>query len=151
MLNYDQFLNENEKQNFLKQAGDILDQDAEMAEILNDCEEGKYTAVQILPTPGTKRYVAVAINDGYPVADIYQTSDPKRALLALLIKNLRISSREAIIGELTSNSQVLQYSVFASDKKPTLKEIADRFNFNYADFSGDALAFYTSTPISKRY
>jgi hypothetical protein len=151
MLNYSQFLNESSKNTLLKTAADILTQDTEMAELLNDCEEGMYTAVQIVPTAGAKEYIAVALNNGYPTADVYNTSDPKIALLAHVMNNIKKVNREFIMGQLKDKSQLLQYSVFAGNEKPTLKEIADRFNFNYADFSGDALAFYTSTPISKRY
>ena len=151
MLNYDEFVNENKIQDLLKIAGDLQNSNKEIAGILNDCEEGKHTSVQIVPTPGATSYIAVALNNGYPMAEVYTTSDPQRALLALVMKNINSEKPEKIKYELTDNAPLLQYSVFGGDRKPTLKEVADRFNFKYGDFSSDALAFYTSTPISKRY
>lgn len=151
MLNYEEFLNENRSQDLLKIAGDLQSRDKEIAEILNDCEEGTNPAIQIVPTAGATSYVAVALNDGYPLADVYTTTDPQRALMAHIMKNVNSEKPDRIKYELLKDAPLLKYSVFAGDNKPSLKEVADRFNFKYADFSSDALAFYTSTPISKRY
>jgi hypothetical protein len=151
MLNYNEFLNENKSADLLKIAGDLQNSDTELADTLNDCEEGVNPAIQIVPTAGATSYIAVALNDGYPLADVYSTSDPQRALLAHIMKNINSDKLDRIKYELSENAPLLKYSVFAGDRKPSLKEVADRFNFKYADFSSDALAFYTSTPISKRY
>ena len=150
-LNYKEFLNESNNTDLLKRAGDLQSRDKEIADILNDCEEGVHPSIQIVPTAGATSYIAIALNDGYPVAEVYTTADPQRALLALVMKNINSEKPDRIKYELSDDAPLLQYSVFAGERKPTLKEVADRFNFKYADFSSDALAFYTSTPISKRY
>lgn len=151
LKNYVEFLVESKNvQDLLKKASEIIARDTGVSELLQRCEEGFYSSVQVVPTAGAESYIAIALNDGYPIAEVYSTTEPLRALLAHVFLNTAQINRKLIFSELQEHS-LLKYSVFAGDRKPSLKEVADRFNYNYADFSSDALAFYTSTPISKRY
>jgi hypothetical protein len=125
-------------------------QSEELRELLNDCEEGKYPAIQVVPTPGADSYVAIAMGDKM-ISDVFLTDDPKVALTAVVMKNLDTKDPEKVANLLKDKEGLLQYSVFAGDRKPTPKEIQARFNVRFSDDVGNMTAYLTSTPIRKTY
>jgi hypothetical protein len=147
-LNYEQFLNESVDSR-LKIAQEAS-KDPHLAEILNDCEEGKYPGVQVVITPGTKSYVGVAINDGDSISEVYPVGDPKVALVAIAMKNTGKSDPESISKILTASpDDWLNYTVFAGERELSPEDIANKYNFKYQVPAGDAMGVFTSTPVKK--
>lgn len=145
-----QFLKESEAVDDLMSRAKELVNDEKLKVVLNDCLEGKYPSVQVVPTPGADSYVGVALNDGAPLSEIFHTSDPVVALVAIVIRNTNKEDVESIKSELTLSGEFLNYSVFAGERPMTAGEIAKRFNFSYKVPAGDAVPFFTSTPISRK-
>jgi hypothetical protein len=145
--NFQEFLFE--KHDWLSPAEKAAQSD-HLKELLNDCEEGKYPAVQVIPTPGADSYIAVAMGDNL-LSDVFLTDDPKVALTAVVMKNLKTEDPKRVAEVIRNKEGLLQYSVFAGDRKPTKKEIMDRFNVRYSDDVGNMTAYLTSTPIRKTY
>ena len=149
MLSFDEFLNES-KSDVLEKAMSLVN-NKNLAEILNNCEEGKYQHVQIQPTTGADSYVGIAINDGTPVSEVYHTPDPKIALVAIVMKNTGKDNPDEISSILSFDEPSLNYVVFAGNRPMTSREIADRYNFDRLKTVGDAVPFYTTTSILKTY
>lgn len=146
-LSFEEFLNESI--GTLEKAMNLMS-NKKLAEVLNNCEEGKYQHVQVQPTAGATSYIGVAINDGTPISEVYETTDPKAALVAIVIKNTGKEDPNDISSILSFEEPILNYTVFAGNKPMTSREIADRYNFNTIKTVGDAVPFYTA-PILKTY
>ena len=124
--------------------------DPKLKEVLNDCEEGMYPAVQIVPTPGADSYVVASlVND--PVSEVFSTGDPKLALLMMISALLKTQDPSVIANELTDEDGLLKYSVFAGDRRMTSQEVANKYNIRFHDWDGNALPYLSSTPIRKTY
>lgn len=150
MKNFSDWLSESKVEDSLLHAKEIF-HDSDMKELFNDVEEGKYPSIQVIKTPGATSYIGVALNDGFPLTEVFHTSSPIEALLAIIILDNRTTNPEVIKGELTREELLLQYVVFAGDRKPTSEEMAKRFNITYQDPDDNSVSFYTSTPIRKTY
>mgnify|MGYP003329070564 CR=1 FL=1 len=148
-LNYNDFLNESSSVQELYIAKKISEEKL-LAEFLNDAEEGKFPWIQISITPGAKSYVGVAINDGSSVSQVYQTTDPKVALVAITIKNTHRETPEEIHSVLSHPDDFLSYTIFAGDRPMTKKEVSKRYNTNYKIEAGDAVPYYISTPTTNQ-
>lgn len=150
-LDYISFLNESFER-FLERASELA-ASKELAEKLAECSEGKYPNVQIVDTPGADSYVGVAINDGASFSEVYKVSDPRVALVAIVMKNTGKDDTKSIIDEITSEDHsILRYSVFGGNKVMDPKEIAARFNLDiYKVPNGDTVSYCTSTPIRKTF
>jgi hypothetical protein len=145
-LNYSEFINES-KDERISLAKSLASQ-KHLAEVLNNCEEGKHKSVQINITPGASSYVGVALNDGETFSEVYPVSDPKVALVALVMKNTGRKDPKEISNILTVDDEILNYAVFAGDRAMTHKEVIDKYNFGYKIPAGDAVPIYTSTPVT---
>jgi hypothetical protein len=138
-----------EKHDWLN-AAEKASQSEHLKELLNDCEEGKHPSIQVVPTAGADSYVAVALGDNL-VTDVFLTDDPKVALAAIVMKNLKSEDPKKVAEVIRSKEGLLQYSIYAGDRKPTPMEVMDRFNMRYSDDVGNMTAYLTSTPIRKTY
>jgi hypothetical protein len=145
---YNQFLKESENSDI--HLAEKLSKNDHLSGVLNDCEEGKFPHVQIVVTSGASSYIGIAFNDGFPVTDVYKTTDPKVALTSIVVKNTNRKDPESIASILKASSDFLTYSVFAGDRKMTRDEISRMFNYDIKISPGDAVPFYTSTPLSNK-
>ena len=146
-LSYTEFIRES-AENRIFQAEKVA-RDPQLAKILNDCEEGKHVHVALNVTPGADSYVGVAINDGTSTSEVYKTSDPKVALIAIIMKNTSRTSPEEIASILKTKDDFLNYTVFAGDRAMTQEEVAKKYNSEFKISPGVASQFFTSTPIKK--
>lgn len=144
---FDQFLNESyEKDLSLARKFAV---DSEMKPVLDNCLEGVYSHISVIDTHGAKSFVAVALNDGAPICEVYNVSDPRIALLAIIIKNTQRDELEEVKSIIETHDSQLNYSVFGGDKKLTTEEILNRYNFKKPD--NVVPPFITDTPITKIY
>lgn len=144
--NYNEFLNES-KEDDLALAEKFAKED-KFKSISADCQEGMHPHISINAVHDAKSYVAVALNDGSPVSEAYQTENPMIALIAIIIKNTGRKKSDEILSIIETNDSLLAYSVFPGDHKMTDDQIANRFNFSKPE---NDVPFYTSTPVVKIY
>ena len=143
---YNKFLRESENNDIY--AAEKISKTKELSDILNGCEEGKFPQIHVSVTSGADSYVGIAFNDGSPFSELYKTTDPKVALTAIVMKNIGKTDPDYIISVLKETSDFLTYSVFPGNRKMSPAEISKMFNFDLKVSPGDAIPFYTSTPIS---
>ena len=119
-----------------------------LKDVLIDCQEGKYQHIQVLPsTMYTKSFVGVAFNDGNAVSEVFNTEDPKVALVAIIIKNTGSKDIDRIERILTIKDSILNYAVLPGNKIMSKTEIENRFNFQYKMPEDSIQGLLTSTPI----
>lgn len=147
ILSYVDFINESTS-NIEK--AEMLLRDKELTLLMQKCEAGENVSIQIIRTEGATSYIGVALNDGEPVASVFHVSDPILAMVAIIIKNTKSDNIDTVKKEVKRQNQLLRYSVYPGKHTPTAKEVADRFNIRYGDFSNDNLPWMISTPINKR-
>jgi len=145
---YESYLNESENAERIHK---LIIKNSELSEVLNKAIEGFYSHIQVIVTEGVTSYVGVALNDGESISEVYKTADPKVALVSIIIKNSGRKDVENLISLITTEDNYLAYSVFPGNRPMSQQEVADRFNFDYKVPPGDAVPFYTSTPIKKVY
>jgi hypothetical protein len=144
--NYNEFLNES-KEDDLVLAEKIAAED-KFKSVSDKCEEGMHPHISITAVHDAKSYVAVALNDGSPISEVYSTKDPMVALIAIIIKNTSRKKSDEILSIIETNDSLLAYSIFPGDQKMTDDQIANRFNFSKPE---NNVPFYTSTPVIKIY
>lgn len=148
-LDYDEFLFESKSSSCLDLASKLMD-NSRMKQILQDCVDGIHPKIQITPIQGTASYVAVAMNSGVPESAVFKTSDPKKALLAMIILNTGKKDLEEIISIINVNDVLIEYSVFPGTKKLSDEEMKARYNLTYSDFA-EFLPIFTGTPVIKKF
>jgi len=144
--NYNQFLNET-KEDDLALAEKFASKD-KFKSVLDKCKDGMHPHISINAVHDAKSYVTVALNDGSPMSEVYQTENPLVALIAIIIKNTNRKKSDEVLSIIETNDSLLAYSVFPGDQKMTDDQIANRFNFSKPE---NNVPFYTSTPIVKIY
>ena len=144
--NYNNWLNES-KEDLLELAKDFS-QNSILEDLLVECEEGKNPSIRIVNTETAKSYVGVSISIDNLFSVVYITTEPRIALVATIMKDLNTKDIEKIKSViLDGNGGYLRYDVFAGENTMTPREIADKYNFQYRTTPGDAIPFYTSTPV----
>ena len=149
---YDQFLNESlDKSDIFNKAAEAVKHES-LKEILVDCEEGKNPSIRIVKTETAKAYLGVSISLDNLFSELYMTTDPKIALVAIIMKDANTEEIEKIRDIiLDKNNGYLRYDVFAGENVMTPREIADKYNFQYRTTNGDGIPYYTATPIIKPF
>lgn len=139
------------KANIIDKARELVS-NSFLKSVLLDCINGKLPSVQVTFSESVKSYVAVSINVEKLFSEVYYTEDPKVALVAMIIEDTGKELPEEIANVLTTNNNGhLRYTVFPGTRKMSPREIANKYNFKYDISPGDAVPFYTSTPIKKSY
>lgn len=143
---------------WINESDDILEiahkiaQDPEVHELLIDCEEGKNESIRVTPLESARSFVAVSIDTSSLFSRVYETMDPLVALVAIIIEDTGKKDLRSVKETLMDiNNGYLRYDVFAGEREMTPHEIADKYNFQYRTSPGDAIPFYTSTPIKRSY
>lgn len=147
ILNYSEFLFESKKHDIVEKAKKLL-QHEDLRQTLQDCVDGKREKIQVVPTEGAKSYVAVAINSGgFPISEVFHTSDPKLALLCILLMNDGMEkTADELISIMNIRDSLLQYSVFPGERKMTTEEILAKYNVSPDDKSS-YIASAVGSPI----
>ena len=148
-LGYSDFLNESVDPVIIK--AKKLANNKQLAKVLNECEEGIYTWISVIRTRGAKSYVGVALNDGNAISYVYDISDPRVALVALILDNSKNNNPEEIISMLTNKDELLNYAIFAGNKSLSPEEISKRFNFQFKTSATDNTVMRTNTPVIKLF
>lgn len=119
---------------------------------LDEAEEGKYPGVKIQRINTTKSYVAVCLDIDNLFSLVFETENPQEALVAIIIKSTKKGTAEKIARFIKDpQSGFLKYDVFGGDTELSPQEIANKYNLGYNMTSGDAVPYYTSTPIVKQF
>lgn len=148
-LDYDEFLLESKTTSCLDLASKLMEK-PRLKQILQDCVDGIHPKIQITPIQGTTSYVAVAMNSGVPESAVFKTSDPRKALLAMIILNTGKRDPEEIISIIGVNDVLVEYSVFPGTRKLSDEEMKARYNLTYSEFA-EFLPIFTVTPIIKKF
>ena len=99
-------------------------------------------------TPEAKSYVGVAINDGNSVSEVYKTSDPRLALLSIIMKNIDKEDIDSVIDIIRFQDSHLNYTVFSGNRKMTPEQVAAKYNLA-GGLAASQMAPFVNTPISK--
>ena len=129
-LNYDDFIIENlngySSDKLLSLAEEYYSSH-HIVNILNRAEDGRYPHVQISRTEGCKCYIGAVMNALTPYSEVFETNNPKIALLALVLRNLNTKKISLVKSEIDDNSSsVLKYSIFPGNKKMTLQQLINK-------------------------
>ena len=150
-LNYEDFcVFESKNVKYLEKAKHLISKNKELSKVLDECVDGVYSKIQVVLTQGAKSYVAVATNSGYPDSSLFITPDPKKALLAMIIKNTGQEDPDELIGMIKVRDVLVEYSVFAGNRKLTHSEMKAKYNLMYSDFAS-YLPILVGTPIVKKF
>jgi hypothetical protein len=144
--NYNEFVNESKEDDFT--LAEKFASEDKFKSVSDKCQAGMHPHISITSVHDAKSYVTVALNDGSPISEVYNTEDPIVALIAIIIKNTGRKKSDEILNVIETNDSVLAYSVFPGDQKMTDDQISNRFNFSKPE---NNVPFYTSTPIVKIY
>lgn len=141
---YDDFLNESEEFSIAKK----MIENKQMSQALQDCIDGKFVHIRVMITPEAKSYVGVAINDGNSISEVYKTSDPRLALLSIIMKNIDKEDIDSVIDIIRFQDSHLNYTVFSGNRKMTPEQVAAKYNLA-GGLSASLMAPFVNTPISK--
>jgi hypothetical protein len=146
---YSSFFQIQEKENSQLFDAEKMAASEEFSTILKNAKESKYSHVQINITPGAKSYVGVAIDDNDSISEVYSTEDPCAALLAIIMKSSGKKDKNFIKEAIRERRIFLKFAVFAGDEPMSREEVISKYNLSYEIYPGDAISFFTSTPIRK--
>ena len=141
---YNDFLNESEEFSIAKK----MIENKQMSQALQDCIDGKFVHIRIMITPEAKSYVGVAINDGNSISEVYKTSDPRIALLCIIMKNIGKDDIDSVIDIIRFEDSYLNYAIFSGNKKMTPEQVAAKYNLA-GGLTPAQLAPFVNTPINK--
>lgn len=149
-FSYDEFILESKTSEALEKAKGLMKSHKELMQVLVRCQAGEYTKIQMQTMQGAKSYVAVATNSGSPESRLFKTSDPKKALLAMIIASTGVTDSSEIIGMIEVKDSMTEYGVFPGERKMTHDEMKAKYNVSY-DSHADVLPMFVGTPISKKF
>ena len=133
----------------LKKLAKKLLKNQNLLEFLEACENGEIPQIQIQRIESSESYVAIATNSGNPESEVFKTSDPFIALVSLVIKDTKFTTADQILEAMYINSQTVTYSVLPGNRKMTKRELEDRYNMSYPDFTQEGTVKMTNSPIVK--
>ena len=151
-LDYNDFIFESHSSP-VEKAEHLMGKYEELRNVLQDCVDGKYAKINIIETAGADSYVTVATNSGVPYSEVFNTTDPKIALLSIVIDNTEKTNHKEIMQYLQVEDSLVQYSVFPGNRKMTDEEMEAKFSALYDDPSTHVPLFTdgTQAPIQHSY
>jgi hypothetical protein len=145
--NYTTWINESED-NSLEEAKKLCET-PELKDLLKEVEEGVHSNIRIQRTATSKSYVGVCIESDNLFSEMYITENPRAVLVAIIMKaSKRKKATEIRDIIMDPTGGFLHYDVFPGENKLSSIEIANKYNFAYRTTDGDAVPFYTSSPVN---
>lgn len=148
LLTFFQFINESADDSIVN--AEMYASNPMLVNVLKNCQENKYSSVQMITSSGAESYVCVSLMDGNVVSKVFKTDDPKVALVAMIFYVLRKNvTAKRISRFLRSRESNLEFSVFAGNRELTDEEISKRYNFVMP--TDPSKVMYTNSPVHKLF
>lgn len=145
MLNrYDEFED-------LRVADEML-KDEDLKTFMERAEEGFFPHIKMELNSLSDSFVCVALDYNSTKSKVYCTSDPKKALVAFVMRREGIKNSSDMKEFLDNdNGAFLRYIVYPGRTPLSFDEIVKKFNLSIHHTVGDAIPFYTQTPVIHSY